>query len=74
MENFKNINLFVASMFVMLTSCNSDEGYVQVPNESLLESRIVELYGSKEALILPLSEEFDLIPSDVNNPITESES
>lgn len=72
MENFKNINLFVASMFVMLTSCNSDEGYVQVPNESLLESRIVELYGSKEALILPLSEEFDLIPSDVNNPITEA--
>lgn len=59
-------------LLVLSTSCSSDDDYVPVPIENILEQRLIDLFGSKEALILPYSNEFDLIPSDANNPITEA--
>ncbi|MBR9915397.1 MAG: cytochrome-c peroxidase [Algicola sp.] len=56
---------------LFLTSCASDDDYVQVPSQTLLEDRLIELYGSKAALILPTTNDLSLIPSDFNNPITE---
>lgn len=71
MKNITRSQLFILIMSVIVTACKSEDNYVQVPNDSLLESRIIELYGSKEELILPLSFEFNMIPSDINNPLTE---
>ncbi|MBO6607829.1 cytochrome-c peroxidase [Psychroserpens sp.] len=53
-------------------SCASDDNYVDVTPQSELELRLIELYGSKDAMLLPLSTDFDAIPSDINNPITEA--
>ncbi len=53
-------------------SCASDDNYVDVTPQSELEWRLIELYGSKDAMLLPLSTDFDAIPSDINNPITEA--
>ncbi|WP_425076091.1 cytochrome-c peroxidase [Psychroserpens sp. S379A] len=63
---------FPVILLMVSTSCASDDDYVQVPIENILEQRLVDLYGSKEALILPYSNEFSSIPSDPNNPITEA--
>lgn len=64
--------LFPVLLLTLSTSCASDDDYVQVPIDNLLEQRLIDLFGSKEALILPYSNEFNLIPSDANNPITEA--
>ncbi len=53
-------------------SCASDDDYVSITPQSELELRLIELYGSKEAMTLPLSTDYNSIPSDVNNPITEA--
>lgn len=53
-------------------SCASDDDYVNVSPQSELELRLIELYGSKDAVVLPLSSDYSAIPSDVNNPITEA--
>lgn len=66
------IRLCLALPFILVMSCASDDDYVQVPDGSLLENRLIALYGSKEELILPFSTDYNLIPSDVNNPITEA--
>ncbi len=63
---------FSVILLMVSTSCASDDDYVQVPIENILEQRLIDLYGSKEALILPYSNEFSSIPSDPNNPITEA--
>lgn len=56
-----------------LVSCASDDdNYVSIPSQSILESRIIELYGSKDILIQPLATDFNLIPNDPNNPITSA--
>ena len=55
----------------ILVSCNSDDdNYENISRSILLESRIIELYGSKAELIQPLENDFILIPADINNPIT----
>ena len=54
-------------------SCASDDdNYVPIPSQGILENRIIELYGSKEALIQPLSTDFNLIPNDPNNQMTSA--
>jgi cytochrome c peroxidase len=68
-------NLHLKSIVVLITlsllSCNSDNDFYQnVSNNLELESRIIELYGSKLDLIQPLETDFSSIPSDINNPIT----
>lgn len=63
----------IVSIFIVLTSCNSDNDFYQnISNSIELESRIIALYGSKTELIQPLETDFLSIPSDINNPITEA--
>lgn len=64
----------LAIAFVMLfASCSSDDDkYESIPAQNILESRIIELYGSKSELILPLATDFNLIPNDQNNPLTQA--
>lgn len=60
-------------LFVLFTSCNSNnDTYQKVINQLELEDRIIELYGSKTALIQPLETDYLSIPNDINNPITAS--
>ena len=69
----KNLHLksIIVLIFISLMSCNSDnDNYQNVSNQIELESRIIELYGSKVELIQPLETDFSSIPSDINNPIT----
>ncbi|SDR67504.1 cytochrome c peroxidase [Formosa sp. Hel1_31_208] len=72
MNQSKLLSILSVVLLAFVTSCSSDDNYVQIPAESFLEQRLVDLYGAKEALVLPYSNEFNLIPSDVNNPITEA--
>ena len=70
-------NLHVKSIVILIlfsiVSCNSDNDFYQsISNNIELESRIIELYGSKVELIQPLENDFLAIPSDINNPITEA--
>ncbi len=71
MKNLKTLTALSAVLLLSVMSCVSDDDYVQIPEESYLEKLIVDLYGSTDALIMPLSNELSLIPSDANNPITE---
>lgn len=67
---FKSILLLA---ILVLSSCNSDKDYFEtVSNNIELESRIIELYGSKSELIQPLETNYNAIPNDINNPITEA--
>ncbi|MEP3838288.1 MAG: cytochrome c peroxidase [Algibacter sp.] len=70
-------NLKYYSLIVILTcffySCATDQDdYIERPSQSILEERIEELFGSKESLILPASNDFSDIPSDAKNSITEA--
>jgi cytochrome c peroxidase len=62
----------VGAMTFLMSCASDDDNYVSIPSQSILESRIIELYGSKDALIQPLSTDFNLIPNDPNNPITSA--
>lgn len=71
----KNLQLKSILLLAVLTftSCFSDKNdYESVSNNIELENRLIELYGSKSALIQPLETDYNLIPSDINNPITEA--
>ncbi len=59
-------------MITLVSCARDDDNYVPVPGQTQLESRIVELYGSKDALIQPLATDFNLIPNDPNNQITSA--
>ena len=72
MKNFKSLSTLSVVLLVFVMSCSSDDDYVQIPEESYLEQLIVDLYGTTDALILPLSTDLNSIPSDANNPITEA--
>lgn len=72
----KTVNLrklvFLALISVIV-SCQSDNDYQNVPvADSQLESQIIELYGSKNALLLPHASDLSNIPYDPNNPISEA--
>ena len=54
------------------TSCNTDkDDYETIPSSIELENRLIELYGSTDALKLPESTDFINIPNDPNNLITQ---
>jgi cytochrome c peroxidase len=54
-------------------SCAHDnDDYINITTQTNLENRIVELYQTKDALILPSSNNYLAIPNDINNPITEA--
>lgn len=59
---------------VLFYSCQSDDNAYQDADtlDSHLIQRIESLFGSRTALILPLSTDISSIPSDPNNPITEA--
>jgi len=70
-------NLLLKSILILaaliLNSCYSDkDDYETVSNSIEFENRLIELYGSKTALIQPLETDYSAIPSDLNNPITEA--
>lgn len=70
--NVRSEILFLFTL-LFLSSCTSDNDYYQnVPVSSILEARILELYGSKDELILPSETDYSNIPSDPNNPITQA--
>ena len=63
MKNFKSLSTLSVVLLVFVMSCSSDDDYVQIPEESYLEQLIVDLYGTTDALILPLSTDLNSIPS-----------
>ncbi|SFC88055.1 cytochrome-c peroxidase [Algibacter pectinivorans] len=72
MKTLKYCSLLVI-VVGFLNSCATDQDdYIERPSQSILEQRIEELYGSKESLILPASNNYSDIPSDAKNSITEA--
>ncbi len=67
---FKGLAICAVSLFFSCATDNDD--YVDITLQNNLEKRIIELYGSKDALILPASNDFAAIPNDLKNPITEA--
>jgi cytochrome c peroxidase len=60
-------SIAIAALLI-LSSCSTDKNtYRDISTEIELESRIIELYGSSNALILPASDDYFSIPSDANN-------
>ncbi|NNC48941.1 MAG: cytochrome-c peroxidase [Flaviramulus sp.] len=71
MKNLRLLKGFSLCIISLTFSCATDnDDYVNISAQSNLESRITELYGSKESLILPASNNYSLIPNDINNPLT----
>ncbi len=64
------INLLLIGSLLVLNSCISDDSYEPRSAQTELEARIIELYGSKTSLLLPLENDFTAIPSDPNNPLS----
>ena len=57
----------------IFTACQSDnDSYSDASEESLLERRLIDLYGSTSELVLPDASDFSAIPSDIDNPITQA--
>jgi cytochrome c peroxidase len=73
MKIIKKLHLttIITLICFVFISCNSDNDFYQdISNGLELESRIIDLYGSKIDLIQPLETDFSSIPADINNPIT----
>lgn len=64
------IGLAIVVMTVFSSCVSDDDGYRSIPAQNILESRLIELYGSKEVLIQPQATDYNLIPNDPNNPLT----
>ena len=72
MNSLKRKSVYLLALIVF-TSCFSDrDDYENVSNGIELENRLIELYGSKSQLVQPLETDYNAIPSDLNNPITEA--
>ncbi len=76
-QNLRNMSTLRYAILILvcfgLVSCNSEtDNYQDISSSLELESRIIELYGSKAELIQPIETDFLSIPSDINNPITEA--
>lgn len=57
-------------MMTVLFSCSTDTNtYQDITSEIELETRLIELYGSSNVLILPASDDYLSIPNDGNNII-----
>ncbi|MCF7568378.1 cytochrome-c peroxidase [Sabulilitoribacter arenilitoris] len=73
MKNLRVCNLLAICIATLFFSCATDnDDYVDITLQNNLEKKILELYGSKDALILPASNDYLAIPNDVNNPITDA--
>jgi cytochrome c peroxidase len=70
MKDLLKIKLIIILSLIVLSSCTSDDNYVGLPSISSLDNRLIELYGSKHALVQPSSTDYSAIPADINNPIT----
>ncbi|KPM31294.1 Di-heme cytochrome c peroxidase [Croceitalea dokdonensis DOKDO 023] len=79
MNSLKN-RILSLIILVLVSSCQTDESFVEVPDnaestanlQSTLRAKLLELYGSLDALILPNSEEYTAIPNDPENEITQA--
>ncbi|MGJ8658544.1 MAG: cytochrome-c peroxidase [Cellulophaga fucicola] len=61
----------LASVFILFTtSCSNDDNDYQKAEEDILQENITSLYGSLEALQLPLENDLNNIPNDPKNPLT----
>ncbi len=72
MKNLKTIGLIVFCTYFLNSCANDQDDYLPTPLQTELEKQLETLFGSKESLILPFSDDFSAIQSDVNNPITAS--
>ena len=72
MKNIKTLCLLVLNAFFLYSCATDVDDYVETPLESILEKRIEVLYGSKESLVLPASDNFSKIPNDIKNILTEA--
>jgi len=73
MKNLYHFSLIVICIGLVLNSCAKDnDDYVSTTAQTNLEKRLKDLYGTKDALILPSSNDYFAIPNDVNNIITEA--
>lgn len=72
MKNLQTKSILILAALT-LSSCYSDkDDYQSISSNTELESRLIELYGSTSELIQPLETDYNSIPSDINNPITEA--
>jgi cytochrome c peroxidase len=73
MKNKLLLGWMQVSLILLFNSCTNDtDEYVSITLQNSLESRITELYGNNYALILPNASNFEAIPSDINNPLTQA--
>lgn len=65
-----NTYCLLAVGILFTTSCSNDDNNYQEAETSILEDKIVTLYGSLDALQLPAETNLSKIPSDPKNPLT----
>ncbi len=58
---------------LLFISCSSDDESIDISSDTeiQLEERLIDLFGSLNAITLPNSSDYLAIPNDQNNPITE---
>ncbi|TXE06372.1 cytochrome-c peroxidase [Seonamhaeicola algicola] len=73
MTKFLKPTFILILLLVTLTSCEKDkDDYVDITLQTNLEKQLNQLFGSKENLILPDSDDYLAIPNDIKNPITQA--
>lgn len=72
MKNLKTYSVLLICAFFVNSCAKDNDDYIQTPSQTILEKRIVEIFGSKESLILPSSNNFIEIPNDLKNTITQA--
>ena len=73
MNNLRITKLLALCLILSFYSCEmNNEEYVDITYQTILEDQIADIFGSKEALILPESSNFGAIPNDFNNTITSA--
>lgn len=73
MKNLRTYNVLTICIVILFSSCAKDnDDYIDITLQNNLEKKIIELYGSKDVLVLPESNDYLAIPSDINNPITDA--
>ncbi len=74
MKTFRIVNSYPLLVFfvLFLQSCQKDDDWGPIPVEDQLKKRLIDLYGSTDALILPNSIDYNLIDDDPNNPLNEA--
>lgn len=72
MKNLKTYSVLLICAFFVNSCAKDNDDYIQTPSQTILEKRIVEIFGSNESLILPSSNNFIEIPNDLKNTITQA--